>query len=188
VHRHRSRQDRVLEAEQLGKTGSDHPTMLSRRAHCRHDPPCHPERQAPPASVKRRWPPPRVYGYFGQFHARVFGDVMSEPCGLRRSLSDLAVSDLHRVTQQSPPQRRRRSGDMRSPVPACPTSSSLLLSSQICGVAEADNVRVKRVFDKMAPEYDCSMLRCERFSLGHGRQWATSQATGHVLESRSESV
>ena len=34
----------------------------------------------------------------------------------------------------------------------------------------------------MAPRYDRSMLRCERFFLPHGRQGATSQATGPVLE------
>jgi ubiquinone/menaquinone biosynthesis C-methylase UbiE len=48
--------------------------------------------------------------------------------------------------------------------------------------AESDNVKVERVFDKMAPQYDRSMLCCERFFLGHGRQWATSQASGPVRE------
>jgi hypothetical protein len=55
--------------------------------------------------------------------------------------------------------------------------AGLVAASDLWG-AESDNVKVERVFDKMAPQYDRSMLRCERFFLGHGRQWATSQATG----------
>ena len=49
-------------------------------------------------------------------------------------------------------------------------------------MAQADNTKVRRVFDKMAPKYDRSMQRCERFFLGRGREWATAQASGEVLE------
>ena len=49
-------------------------------------------------------------------------------------------------------------------------------------MAEAGNTKVRRVFDKMAPKYDRSMQRCERFFLGHGREWAARQANGEVLE------
>jgi ubiquinone/menaquinone biosynthesis C-methylase UbiE len=49
-------------------------------------------------------------------------------------------------------------------------------------MAETDNAHVSRVFDKLAPKYDRSMQRCERFFLGHGREWAAREATGQVLE------
>ena len=49
-------------------------------------------------------------------------------------------------------------------------------------MARADNAKVRRVFDKVAPKYDRSMLRCERFFLGRGREWATARAHGEVLE------
>jgi ubiquinone/menaquinone biosynthesis C-methylase UbiE len=49
-------------------------------------------------------------------------------------------------------------------------------------VAESDKCEGQAGLDKMAPRYDRSMLRCERFFLPHGRQGATSQATGPVLE------
>ena len=49
-------------------------------------------------------------------------------------------------------------------------------------MARADNAQVRRYFDKLAPKYDRSMQRCERFLLGHGREWATVRATGDVLE------
>jgi hypothetical protein len=60
---------------------------------------------------------------------------MSEPYGLRRYLSDVAVSDLHRVTH-SP--RHNDIADREICVRqcrACPTRSSLvLLPRQTCGV------------------------------------------------------
>ena len=49
-------------------------------------------------------------------------------------------------------------------------------------VARSDNAQVRRYFDKLAPKYDRSMQRCERFFLGHGREWATARASGDVLE------
>jgi len=49
-------------------------------------------------------------------------------------------------------------------------------------MARADNAHVRRYFDKLAPKYDRSMQRCERFFLGHGREWATARASGEVLE------
>jgi ubiquinone/menaquinone biosynthesis C-methylase UbiE len=44
------------------------------------------------------------------------------------------------------------------------------------------NVRVARYFDKVAPKYDRSMQRWERYVLGRGRAWATEHAEGEVLE------
>lgn len=44
------------------------------------------------------------------------------------------------------------------------------------------NEQVVRVFDSFAPKYDASMARWERYFLGRGRQWATAQAQGDVLE------
>jgi ubiquinone/menaquinone biosynthesis C-methylase UbiE len=49
-------------------------------------------------------------------------------------------------------------------------------------MARADNAKVRRVFDKVAPKYDRSMQRCERLFLGRGRAWATARASGDVLE------
>ena len=49
-------------------------------------------------------------------------------------------------------------------------------------MARSDNAQVRRYFDKLAPKYDRSMQRCERFFLGHGREWATARASGDVLE------
>jgi len=49
-------------------------------------------------------------------------------------------------------------------------------------VARADNAQVRRYFDKLAPKYDASMQRCERYFFGHARGWATSRASGDVLE------
>ena len=53
---------------------------------------------------------------------------------------------------------------------------------QTLRMADSDNAQVERVFDKLAPRYDRSMLRCERFFLGHGREWASKLAQGEVLE------
>jgi ubiquinone/menaquinone biosynthesis C-methylase UbiE len=45
-----------------------------------------------------------------------------------------------------------------------------------------ENVHVAQYFDKVAPKYDRSMQRWERYVLGRGRAWATERATGDVLE------
>jgi ubiquinone/menaquinone biosynthesis C-methylase UbiE len=42
--------------------------------------------------------------------------------------------------------------------------------------------RVRRIFDKQAPNYDRSMARFERVLFSGNRQWACSQAVGDVLE------
>jgi ubiquinone/menaquinone biosynthesis C-methylase UbiE len=47
---------------------------------------------------------------------------------------------------------------------------------------QTDNPDVARVFDKLAPRYDRSIARWERFVLGGGRAWATANADGAVLE------
>ena len=44
------------------------------------------------------------------------------------------------------------------------------------------NSQVQRYFDKHAASYDRQMGFCERHLLGEHRGWATSQATGDVLE------
>jgi len=49
-------------------------------------------------------------------------------------------------------------------------------------MAQADNKKVTRVFDRIAPRYDRSMQRAERFFLGRGREWATARASADVLE------
>ena len=45
-----------------------------------------------------------------------------------------------------------------------------------------DNIHVARYFDRVAPKYDRSMQRWERYLLGRGRAWATEHAKGDVLE------
>ena len=52
-------------------------------------------------------------------------------------------------------------------------------------MARSDNAQVRRYFDKLAPNYDRSMQRCERFFLGHGREWATARASGDVRRSKA---
>src|SRR5215207_8601899 len=42
--------------------------------------------------------------------------------------------------------------------------------------------RVRRVWNKHAPDYDRSMALTEKLFLGNGRPWACSQASGDVLE------
>lgn len=49
-------------------------------------------------------------------------------------------------------------------------------------MAQTSNAHVARTFDKMADKYDRSMGVWERLFLGRGRQWATAQAHGDVLE------
>lgn len=44
------------------------------------------------------------------------------------------------------------------------------------------NSQVRKYFDKHAPSYDRQMGFCERHLLGEHRGWATSRATGDVLE------
>ena len=42
--------------------------------------------------------------------------------------------------------------------------------------------RIRRIFDKQAPNYDRTMARFERFLFAGNREWACSQAAGDVLE------
>ena len=49
-------------------------------------------------------------------------------------------------------------------------------------MSRSDNPQVRRYFDKIAPKYDQSMKRSERFVFGPARKWAASRAEGSVLE------
>ena len=42
--------------------------------------------------------------------------------------------------------------------------------------------RLRRYWDKHAPNYDKQVASFERWLVGDGRQWVCSQATGDVLE------
>jgi ubiquinone/menaquinone biosynthesis C-methylase UbiE len=46
----------------------------------------------------------------------------------------------------------------------------------------AETERVRRIQDKAAPKYDCTMSRWEKVLFGGGREWVCSQARGDVLE------
>src|SRR5918993_5612414 len=48
--------------------------------------------------------------------------------------------------------------------------------------ADARAARLRRYWDKQAPRYDKQVAFFERWLLGDGRQWVSSQATGDVLE------
>jgi ubiquinone/menaquinone biosynthesis C-methylase UbiE len=47
---------------------------------------------------------------------------------------------------------------------------------------QAESERVRAIHDKTAPHYDRQISVFERILFGDGRQWATSQAQGEVLE------
>ena len=48
--------------------------------------------------------------------------------------------------------------------------------------ASHENERVRRIWDKMAPNFDKQMAFFERILFAGGREWACSHATGKVLE------
>jgi ubiquinone/menaquinone biosynthesis C-methylase UbiE len=48
------------------------------------------------------------------------------------------------------------------------------------GDAELD--RTRRIWDRYAARYDRDIVRCERLLFSGGREWATAQARGDVLE------
>jgi hypothetical protein len=47
---------------------------------------------------------------------------------------------------------------------------------------DAETLRVRAIYDKMAPYYDRIIGVVERLLFADGRQWACTQATGRVLE------
>lgn len=49
-------------------------------------------------------------------------------------------------------------------------------------MSDIDDAQVAAIFDRAAGRYDLMMQWSERLVLGHGRRWATSCATGRVLE------
>lgn len=47
---------------------------------------------------------------------------------------------------------------------------------------QGENARVRRIYDRLAGNYDAGMRRCERLLFGGGRSWVCAQARGDTLE------
>ncbi len=54
--------------------------------------------------------------------------------------------------------------------------------SEATAAAAAENARVRRIWEKLAPRYDRDIRFYQRVLLSGGRQWVCVQAEGDVLE------
>lgn len=78
-------------------------------------------------------------------------------------------------TLRTDEQQNQQTGDGAAFVPRGAEQDALVVTKWSAG-------RVQRYFDAHADGYDQQMGGAERWLLGHHRRWATSRATGHVLE------
>jgi ubiquinone/menaquinone biosynthesis C-methylase UbiE/predicted ester cyclase len=96
--------------------------------------------------------------------------------GLRRTLQ-LAVKHRKLLLDK----RDKPGGRGFSPRRAFDNTLARLGVERSCSIPNETD-RVRRIFDKQAPNYDKSMARFERLLFSGNREWACSRAEGDVLE------